>query len=196
MKYWFLYNLSDGSIHGAPYKGDVDEWTNVPDGCGVLGPIDEADETATDARLNPTHYIVKDGNLAAVDNIAGLQLSEAQQAKLSEIQAAAAKALGMFTSSALGSAHTYLSGTNDMLLIEAEDRFMQGADWDGQNVLWYTVEAGDIEHTKAQIHQVYLDGRAAVQRKKYTAKNLVAQVQTATDTATVNAIDVTGADWN
>jgi hypothetical protein len=129
-------------------------------------------------------------------NDADYLLAVARTNKLAEIQTAAGVALQTFISAALGTTHTYLCGTNDMLLIEAEDRYMQGPDWDGQNILWYTLENGDVEHTKAQIHQVYLDGRAAVQRKKYTAKNLVTQVESATDAAMVNAIDVAGANWS
>jgi hypothetical protein len=54
--------------------------------------------------------------------------------------------------------------------------------------LWYTTDAGDINHTKAQLHQVYLDGRNNVQTVKYKMKNLASQVQSATTVTAVNAI--------
>ncbi|KIL38298.1 hypothetical protein SD70_27165 [Gordoniibacillus kamchatkensis] len=61
-------------------------------------------------------------------------LAAARASKLAEINTAATNALQTFTSSALGTPHTYLSGTNDMLLLEAEDRFMQGPDYDNQPI--------------------------------------------------------------
>jgi hypothetical protein len=61
--YWFLYVTSTAEIYGPPYKGNVDEWTNVPEGCSVLGPIDESDVTVTDAYNNPSHYLVQNEKL-------------------------------------------------------------------------------------------------------------------------------------
>lgn len=112
----------------------------------------------------------------------------AKQNKLSDLQTKCNNALSTFTSSALGTVHTYLSGQSDMLLIEAEDRYMNSADWDGLPVLWYTIESGDVSHSKAQMHQVYIDGRNNVQTVKYKMKNLVAQVNAATTAAQVSAI--------
>jgi hypothetical protein len=65
MKYWFLYNLSDGTIYGAPYYGDVDEWTNIPEGCGVIGGLDESD-IVKDAFTNPSKYKVVNGELTLI----------------------------------------------------------------------------------------------------------------------------------
>lgn len=116
--------------------------------------------------------------------------------KLAELQNAAMTALATFQSTALGTMHTYLSGITDMIYLESEDRFMNSADYDNQPILWYTVENGDVSHSKEQIHSVYLDGRSAVQNKKYKVKSTLAQIQTATDVASVNAIDIAGIDWN
>lgn len=61
--YFFLYNTSTGEIHGSPYFGYVDEWTNVPDGCAVLGPFSEetAGETVKAVYEKPRDYIVQNG---------------------------------------------------------------------------------------------------------------------------------------
>ncbi|MEI7027916.1 hypothetical protein [Paenibacillus sp. y28] len=64
MQYWFLYHLQDGSIYGTPYRGSVEEWTNIPPGCAVLGPLPEEDEAATDAFMYPNNYTVIDGELS------------------------------------------------------------------------------------------------------------------------------------
>ncbi|GFN32612.1 hypothetical protein [Paenibacillus xylaniclasticus] len=69
MNYWFLYRLDGGAIFGAPYLGYTEEWTNIPDGCGVIGPIEENDEIAIDVAKYPEFYNVVDGQLQAVSNI-------------------------------------------------------------------------------------------------------------------------------
>lgn len=65
MNYFFLFNTTTGEIHGSPYLGYVDEWTNIPDGCEVLGPFSEADADATVQAVfeRPRDYIVQDGAL-------------------------------------------------------------------------------------------------------------------------------------
>lgn len=63
MNYWFLYSLIDGSIYGGPYLGPAIEWTNIPNGCGVLGPFDEetAPNEAIQAFLDPMSYKIIGG---------------------------------------------------------------------------------------------------------------------------------------
>ncbi|KLU64006.1 hypothetical protein DEAC_c40000 [Desulfosporosinus acididurans] len=65
MNYWLLYTLADGKIYNQPYLGSAEEWTNIPEGCGVLGPFpqDTASPEVLDAYANPYKYIVKDGVL-------------------------------------------------------------------------------------------------------------------------------------
>lgn len=64
MNYFFLYNATTGEIYGSPYLGYTDEWTNVPDGCAVLGPIPEsaAGETAKEAFANSRNYLIQNGD--------------------------------------------------------------------------------------------------------------------------------------
>jgi len=63
MNYFFLYTETTGQIYGAPYLGTAEEWTNIPEGCGVIGPIDQSDSTATDAYQHPERYLVQNGEL-------------------------------------------------------------------------------------------------------------------------------------
>ncbi|OOM76568.1 hypothetical protein [Clostridium sp. BL-8] len=62
--YWFLYNLTDGSIYGSPYKGGATEWTNIPDGCGVVGFIDDkVTDIVKEAFEKPLKYKVVNNEL-------------------------------------------------------------------------------------------------------------------------------------
>jgi len=75
MNYWFLYNLIDGTIYGSPYLGLADEWTNIPNGCGAIGPFEK--EVATNevkqAYLSPLSYKIVGGNFIYVQYIPPVQ---------------------------------------------------------------------------------------------------------------------------
>jgi hypothetical protein len=108
--------------------------------------------------------------------------------KIDLLSSIANGALQTFKSSALGSEHTYLSGMSDMLLLTGEYTYIKGDDYQGENPLWYTLENGNLEHTKAQFVQIYLDCRTHVQTIKYHGAVLTAQVNAAIDKASVDAI--------
>lgn len=66
--YWFLYNSDNGSIYGAPYKGGATEWTNIPEGCEVIGFIgDEVTGIVKAAFENPLKYKFSNNELT-IDN--------------------------------------------------------------------------------------------------------------------------------
>ena len=117
-------------------------------------------------------------------------LVEVQSSKIREINTLCGKAITSgFTSSALGSAHTYQSEQTDQLnLVGAvtagtDDYFKCGvADANG-NVTWnYEL------HTIAQLQQVLADGKAHKQVLLQKAGTLKAQVTSATTIAEVEAI--------
>jgi hypothetical protein len=113
----------------------------------------------------------------------------AQKAKIAELDAAAAEALKTCQSSALGTAHTYLTDKEEAWpLLTGEYAFVKGNDYDGNPIPWYTVEDGYVDHTADQFSQVYLDCRANVQAVKVKHDTLVRQVNAATTTAEVEAI--------
>lgn len=95
MNYWFLYNLTTGEFYGSPYLGNADEWTNIPVGCSVLGPFDEATATTTikDAYIHPNYYLVQAGAIAAKPNILDLQLADAKDLKIAQVKGLAEKSL-------------------------------------------------------------------------------------------------------
>ena len=67
--YWFLYNFDTGSIYGSPYKGGATEWTNIPEGCGILGFIgDEVTDIVKEAFKKPLKYKIVNNELIVNDN--------------------------------------------------------------------------------------------------------------------------------
>ncbi len=117
-----------------------------------------------------------------------ITLDVAKSRKLAELRDDEAAALATFKSSALGTEHTYLSGLTDMLLLAGEYSFVKGSDYDGQPILWYTVEDGNVSHTAAQFITAYLDGRTNVQTVKYHRASLEATALAATTIDAVNAV--------
>lgn len=100
MNYWFLYNLSDGSVHGAPYLGPAYEWSNIPEDCSVLGPIEEekATDIIKDAYVNPLKYKVVNNEI--VINSAYVELIPIPQApsdkdRLAAVENAIAALMGV-----------------------------------------------------------------------------------------------------
>lgn len=63
MNFYFIYNKTDGTLHGLPYMTASATWTNIPDGCAILGPIDESDAIAQSAATSPTEWTVQNGAL-------------------------------------------------------------------------------------------------------------------------------------
>lgn len=119
-------------------------------------------------------------------------LDVVKQRKLEDLLSSRNIALETFTSSALGTPHTYLSRAasipNDMLLLTSEYSFVSGINYDNQPITWYTIEEGNVTHTAAQIIQVYLDARAYVQTQMVHCGTLNAQVDACTTVDAVNAI--------
>lgn len=87
MNYWFLYNLSDGSIYGSPYKGGATEWTNIPNNCGVVGFIEnKVTDTVKDAFTISAKYKIIDNELIVNSDyveptVPKQQLSETEKLK-------------------------------------------------------------------------------------------------------------------
>jgi hypothetical protein len=118
----------------------------------------------------------------------GQSLGDVQSAKIAQLKIIESDKLKTFMSSALGSPHTYLSGESDMLLLTGEFVFINSALYDNSSPDWYTIEDGNVVHTKGEFNQVYVDGRANVQTVKYHRANLEAQVNAAATVSAVNAI--------
>lgn len=204
MNYWFLYNMADGSIYGQPYLGNADEWTNIPTGCAVLGPFDEAKAgtTVKDAFAHPNYYIAQNDNLVAVANIATLQLADAKQAKISEITNAYQTELnGTFTSSATGATLVYdYIPTSQNLWKELKDTI--GTSVDGgtlpDSVLFPNgtmnitlANNTSVPHTRAQLQKVIQDATARKLQLYQKLQGMVTAngtVMSATTVDTVNMI--------
>lgn len=138
---------------------------------------------------NHNYYLIIDGNITEKDNIYELQLNNAKNNKILEIESASNGQLKSFISSALGTLHTYLSDNEAMILFSGEYAFVKSDDYDGNLIPWYTVEENYIMHTKEQFIQVYLDGRNALQINKLKKKDLLQQIENATSIEEVNNIN-------
>jgi hypothetical protein len=116
-------------------------------------------------------------------------LSFAKAQKMQELQSASDAAVATFKSSALGTPLTYLADERSMAYLNAQYVFVNGTHYDNSLSKWYTVENGFVDHTKDQITQVFLDGRAYINEQK-TVKlaSLLEQVQSATTIDEVQAI--------
>jgi len=126
---------------------------------------------------------------------AATQLNLAQQQQLLLLQSCAAAAITSgFTSSALGSPHTYPSQTTDQLNLTASIvASMIPAVETGYTTLFYCAIGSPLvwsftSHTAAQIQQVGIDAKAWIQSQQAIHATLAAQVAAATTVATVQAI--------
>lgn len=115
-------------------------------------------------------------------------LDELKQEKIAQLTESEKNASATFTSSALGSVHTYLSDEVAMAKFNAEYTYVNGTDYDGQPILWYTLEEGGVEHTKDQFNQVWLEGRNYIANNFKKWDSLVKQVKACTSIDEVRAI--------
>lgn len=190
--YWFLYNLSDGSIYGSPYLGLAEEWTNIPDGCGVIGAIEESDATAMDAFANPHYYLVQDGQLVEKTDLEEIKLSAAKQAKIAELNQACNQAIFGRFKSTVNSVDYYFS--NDT---EAQSNF-KDAIWafqtgKVQSITWtaYDVDGNVVRISLDQASLESVNFDRIVHQNIQVSKlrdTLEPQVKDATDEETVKAI--------
>lgn len=170
--YWFLYNLATGEIYGSPYLGTANEWTNIPAGCGVLGPFSEGFIPNPDVKINelpvtpevisaylhPNYYLVQAGAIVAKPNILDLQLVDAKMAKVGEMSNTyQAQLNGNFTSSATGTALTYsFSPESQSLWKELSDAITANYIPDAMFPMPITLPDGTkVTHTKLQLQQIF-----------------------------------------
>jgi len=123
-----------------------------------------------------------------------LQLAAAKAAQLAIIAAAslAAQTSG-FTSSALGSSHSYPSGAADQSNLTAvvTASLIPGQPSGTTYLFWCSDSSGAgvfAAHTAAQIQQAGLDGMAAIMAAKQKQLTLSQQIEAATTVAAVTAV--------
>lgn len=111
-----------------------------------------------------------------------------KQSKITEITQLYQKSTQTFSSSALGSPHTYLADDTSMGKFNAEYTFINGNAYDGSSINWYTVEQGGVIHTKEQFNQVWTDGRTYLSNQFNKWDSLVKQINTCADVNSVQVI--------
>ena len=127
---------------------------------------------------------------AEVDRLLAPTLAELKTSKTNDINSACSKAITSgFTSSALGTPHTYQSEQTDQLNLigvvtaGTDDYFKCGVTDANGNITWnYAL------HTIAQLQQVLADGKVHKQGLLQKANTLKVQVASATTVAKVKAI--------
>jgi hypothetical protein len=123
-----------------------------------------------------------------------LTLDAQKNAKIALLSDLCDQSLNTFQSSALGTPHTYLIGQDDkgrdyMTLFAGEFSYITSTYYDpAKPIIWYTVESGNIIHSKDEFAQVFLDARDHVGNVKYKLADLEAQVLQAIDKPAVDAI--------
>jgi hypothetical protein len=115
-------------------------------------------------------------------------LGDVKNQKITELTNAEQQASSTFQSSALGSVHTYLSDEKAMAKFNADYAYVNSAEYDGQPILWFTLEEGGVKHTKEQFNQVWTDGRNFIAANFAKWDSLVKQVKACTTVDEVNAI--------
>jgi hypothetical protein len=180
---YFANADSNGNIIGF-YNDDIWDVANIP-----TTAIEIAEIQWQDCTDNQGKWLVKNGALTLTP-LPLFDLEQYKQDKINLLSGIAAEALQTFKSSALGIDHTYLSSSDDMALIHGEYTYLKSDDYLGDLPEWYTIETGNnVEHTKIQFIQVFLDARVNVKTVKYHQATLNARVNACTDKASIDDIN-------
>lgn len=118
-----------------------------------------------------------------------LPLDEVKQYQISVVTRDYQQTTQAFVSSATKTQHTYLADINSMAKFNAEYTYVNGPDYSGEDILWLTVEAGGVLHTKDQFNRVWSDGRNYMSSMFERWDNLVKQINACTDISSVQAIN-------
>lgn len=114
-----------------------------------------------------------------ITNILGLTLNDVKQEKINVLTTINNSNI-TFTSSALGTVHTYLADDSAMAKFNAEYTYINSSSYDNSPILWYTLEEGGVNHTKDQFNQVWLEGRNFVANNFAKWDELVKKVKAIT----------------
>lgn len=146
------------------------------------------DSTYADVWNSLGEYTIQNGAPVHTPISDATKLADAQKAKTASLAASRDAACSTFTSAALGTSHTYLSGESDMVKLAGEYAYVKGSDYKNENIMWWTQENGRVSHTGAQFIQVYLDARTNEVNQYAHYDSLVSQVNAATTVSAVDAI--------
>ena len=189
MNIFMLYKTDTGELYGSPYLGTADTWTNIPDGCALLGPIpqDQADEAVKAALQRPDLYRVQDGEVVLKPNAADLLLTEAKTIKLAALDAACEQAiLNGFVSKVTG--HHYRLNRDDQINFLStkddlnDDPYLTQVDWK-------TEDAGLVTHDRADFLLVVDEGKKHKKATITRCWELKRLVQEATALPDVDAVN-------
>ena len=189
MNIFILHNTDTGELYGSPYLGTADTWTNIPDGCALLGPIphEEADDAVKAALQRPDLYLVHEGAVVLKPDADVMLLAEAKSMKIAELDAACERTvLAGFVSKVTG--HHYRLNRDDQINFLAtkddlnDDPYLTMVDWK-------TEDAGLVSHSRADFLLVVDEGKKhkkATIARYWELKRLVLAAATRADVQAVN----------
>lgn len=122
------------------------------------------------------------------DSVYSISIDEVKQVKIQEITDSYHSSTQTFQSSALGTLYTYLADDASMSKFNAEYTYINSTSYGSEPILWYTVEAGGVNHTKDQFNQVWLDGRTTMSNAFSKWDSLVKQVSSYTSDNDINTV--------
>lgn len=174
-----IYKYDNNGFYLEPVR--IEDNTIIPTNCTVT-PVPNG---LFKARYIAGQWVegLSDNDISA---LTGNTLDEVKANKIAEITESERNSSSTFISAALGSIHTYLSDDSAMAKFNAEYTFVNGDDYTGQPILWFTLEEGGVNHTKEQFNQVWAEGRNYISNnfkkwddlvKRIKACNSISQVQ-------------------
>ena len=156
--------------------------------------VTEAQWQALSSDPNSYRYDTNSKTVVAVTLTTAEKLADAQTAKISELTNACQTAIvGGYSSSALGSAHTYPSKPTDQANMTASvlSSLLPGVSSTWETMFWCADSSGNwayVSHTASQIQQAGSDGKTFIQSQQAKLEGLKQQVAAATTVAAVQAI--------
>ncbi len=191
--YYFWVDANDVIWPASQVQANVPPPIGWGDAIGALvPPVTELvwDTTATpsaqDVWNNPRQYLYQNGSIVSNPNWSAQELAHAQKVQTVLINAGLnATLVGGFTSKSTG--HTYVTTTNGQTNMEGDLKRFE-LDSSLTSVQFYTVDAGWIAHTQAQLQSAFLDGGNWKDAQYAQAQTLIGQVEPATTVSAVQAV--------
>jgi hypothetical protein len=121
-------------------------------------------------------------------------LEIAKAVKNAELESAYNQTTSFIQSSALGTPHTYVirNGNDDYsAFFNSQFQFILSTYYDGSPFMWFTLENGDVSHTKDQFAQVYTEIHNHTQTARTQKKDYQTQIAGCLSVTALNNITIT-----
>lgn len=206
MYYYFLTNTINGAIgaNSSTHSPTITVTTTNPDGtvttstkpdpnlipagCAMIGPFETLDATQQAVFDAPALYLYQGGKFVDNPNAGKIQLANAKQAKITEINQACAKTINAgFTSSANGTSLIYGFTDADQTNI-AQELNIVNAGIATFPIYWGAKDGTVVSLDEIQFKQLCKDANGFKWSQVGKLRTLIPQVETATTIDAVKAI--------